>query len=197
MIRLKFSVILQKYVCLIECLSFTKVLSRLEKEPGQARRVSRSASVLGASNLGFNLGPRDAAHGSQRSSLFPWDNAGPSSSVMNGPYSIPEGDPVVDEIDVRLRSSSLSRRESPLPPSRGGSLQLAPGFGFSPAQTGQNLFGEDFAFDGKKVAPCQSSTYHNAAVVENVPAPEDTQQDTQKSDLNLISLERNSFNFLE
>jgi meiotic recombination protein REC8, fungi type len=118
---------------------------------------------------------------------------------MNGPYSMPEGDPVVDMIDVRLRSSSLtlSRLGSPLPPSRGGSLQLAPGFGFSPAQTGQNLFGEDFAFDGKKVAPCQSSTYHNAAVVENAPAPEDTQQDTQKSDLNLISLERNSFNFLE
>lgn len=73
---------------------------------------------------------------------------------MNGPYTMPEGDPVVDMIDIRLRSSSLSRRESPLAPSRGGSLQLAPGFGFSPAQTGQNsqLFGEDFAFDGKKVA---------------------------------------------
>jgi hypothetical protein len=69
---------------------------------------------------------------------------------------MPEGDPVVDMIDVRLRSSSLSRRGSPLTLSRGGSLQFAgPGFGFSPAQTGQNthLFGEDFAFDGKKAAP--------------------------------------------
>ena len=66
---------------------------------------------------------------------------------------MPEGDPIVDMVDVRLRSSSLSRRGSPLPPSRGGSLQ-ASGFGFSPAQTGQSthLFGEDFAFDGKKVA---------------------------------------------
>jgi len=74
---------------------------------------------------------------------------------MNGPGSMPEGDPVVDMIDVRLRSSSLSRRGSPLPPSRGGSLQLAPGIGFSPAQTGQHshVFGEDFAFDGKKVGP--------------------------------------------
>ena len=49
----------------------------------------------------------------------------------------------------------------------------------------------------RRLAPCQSSTNHNAAVVENAPAPEDTQQNTQKSDLNLISLERNSFNFLE
>lgn len=49
----------------------------------------------------------------------------------------------------------------------------------------------------RKLPPCQSSTYHNAAVVDNAPVPEDTQQDTQKSDLNIISLERNSFNFLE
>ena len=64
-----------------------------------------------------------------------------------------EGDQVVD-IDVRLRGSSPSRRESPRGPSRGGSPQAA-GFGFSPALTGRNshFFGEDFAFDGRRFTP--------------------------------------------
>ena len=33
--------------------------------------------------------------------------------------------------------------------------------------------------------------------VGNGPGPGETQQETQKSDLNLITLERNSYNFLE
>ena len=67
---------------------------------------------------------------------------------------MPEGDQIVD-VDVRLRGSSPSRRESPLVPSRGASPQTA-GFRFSPAPTGRNsqIFGEDFAFDGKNFTSC-------------------------------------------
>ncbi|CAA7265812.1 unnamed protein product [Cyclocybe aegerita] len=152
------------------------------EEPGQARRVSRSASILGANNLGFDLGPKDPANGSQRSSLFPWDNAGgPSSSTGNVPFGGPGSDHVIEQVDIRLRSNSLSHHASPLVDSQRGSLAGA-GVTFSPALTGRNsqIFGEDFAFD-----------------VENRVVPEETQQDTQKSDLNLITLERNSYNFLE
>ncbi|KAF8974045.1 hypothetical protein BDZ97DRAFT_1912480 [Flammula alnicola] len=152
------------------------------EEPGQARRISRSASVLGASNFGFDLGPRDPMNGSQRSSLFPWDNAGPSSSTGNGPFPLPDDDHAVAQVDVRLRSISLSRRNSPLLSTHRGSMLAAAVILSSPAAVGRNsqIFGEDFVFD-----------------VENAAIPEDTQQDTQKSDLNLITLERNSFNFLE
>ncbi|KAJ3513821.1 hypothetical protein NLJ89_g2734 [Agrocybe chaxingu] len=152
------------------------------EEPGQARRVSRSASVLGANNLGFDLGPKDLANGSQRSSLFPWDNAGgPSSSTGNVPFGEAGSDHAIEQVDIRLRSNSLSLRASPLANSQRGSLAGA-GVTFSPAPTGRSsqIFGEDFAFD-----------------VENGVVPEETQQDTQKSDLNLITLERNSYNFLE
>jgi len=64
---------------------------------------------------------------------------------------MPEGDQVID-IDVRLRGSSPSRRESSLAPIRVGSPQAA-GFGFSPAPTGRHthFFGEDFAFDGMRI----------------------------------------------
>ncbi|KDR84977.1 hypothetical protein GALMADRAFT_131737 [Galerina marginata CBS 339.88] len=151
------------------------------EEPGQARRISRSASVLGASNLGLDIGPRDSGNGSQRSSLFPWDDAGPSSSSGQVPYGLPDVEQPVEHVEVRLRSSSFSRRDSPLAASHRGSMQ-AVGILFSPAPGGRGsqAFGEDFAFE-----------------VEDLVIPEDTQQDTQKSDLNLITLERNSYNFLE
>ena len=121
------------------------------QEPGQARRISRSASVLGSQNLGFDLGPRETANGSQRSSLFPWDNAGPSSSTGNGAFPIIGDEQAVVPVDIRMRSSSVSRRDSPLAPSLRG--RLPPQnitAGLSPTAAGRNvqIFGEDFAFDG-------------------------------------------------
>jgi meiotic recombination protein REC8 len=81
-------------------------------------------------------------NGSQRSSLFPWDNAGASSS--NGNAADAGGsENFVDHVDVRLRSNSLSHH-SPVVPS------IATGIGFSPVPSGRGsqVFGEDFAFDG-------------------------------------------------
>ncbi|KAF8807392.1 hypothetical protein BYT27DRAFT_7099303 [Phlegmacium glaucopus] len=155
-------------------------LRHSSEEPGQARRVSRASSILRGHNLAFDLGPRDNANGSQRSSLFPWDNAGASSSNGNAADALPGSETFIDHVDVRLRSNSLSRRDSSIVPSQLGSIAIG-GIGFSPVPSdarGSQVFGEDFVFD-----------------VEN--GPEETQQETQKSDLNLIALERNSYNFLE
>ncbi|KAJ7487587.1 hypothetical protein B0H11DRAFT_2408492 [Mycena galericulata] len=146
---------------------------RSSEEPGQGRHVSRAPSVLG-SNL-------DAApplpSGSQRSSLFPWDNAGGGSSSAGGFGPVGSDRVSVDRAEVAMRGSSLSRRESSLIPSQSGSaldiLQFSPGF-----PKGSQAFGEDYAFD--------VDNQPNSAVV-----------DSQRSDMNLITLERNSFNFLE
>uniref|UniRef100_A0A8H7Y7W3 Rad21/Rec8-like protein N-terminal domain-containing protein n=1 Tax=Psilocybe cubensis TaxID=181762 RepID=A0A8H7Y7W3_PSICU len=154
------------------------------EEPGQARRISRSASILGASNLAFDLGPRGSGNGSQRSSFFPWDHAGPSSSSGNVPFAQPEVDHIVERVDVRLRSISTTRRESPIAGSRdshrgsitGSNVLLSPAMGGRTSQ----ILGEDFAFEVEEAVP-----------------QEDTQQETQKSEVNLVTLERNSFNFLE
>lgn len=160
------------------------------QEPGQARRVSRSASILGA---GFELAPRDSANASQKSSLFPWDNAGPSSSGANEPFAGME--PPIETVSVRLRSRSLSRAgSSPLAPSKRGS---ATGFKFSPAGPGIE---DDFAFDGELaclVRPTRRKSINFRWSVENGGPGDAGQQDTQKSDMNLVTLERNSFNFLE
>lgn len=121
------------------------------QEPGQARRISRSASVLGSQNFGFDLGPHETGNGSQRSSLFPWDNAGPSSSTGNDAFPIIGDEQAVAPVDIRMRSSSLSRHDSPLASSLRGSLvpQMIT-VGLSPTAAGRNvqIFGEDFAFDG-------------------------------------------------
>ncbi|EDR15587.1 uncharacterized protein LACBIDRAFT_300643 [Laccaria bicolor S238N-H82] len=144
------------------------------EDPGQARRVSRAASIVGGNDLGINLGGQ---LGSQRSSLFPWDNAAASSSSGNVPHNIQGSQDIqVDHVEVRLRGSSQSRRESSLIPSQLGSILAGPGL--SPALGSQVFDGEDYGFKVDKAA--QEET-----------------QETQKSDLNLVTLERNSFNFLE
>jgi len=117
------------------------------QEPGQARRISsRSGSIIGG-NLGFNLVDLDKNRDSQRSSLFPWDNAGLSSSSRNEPAV--NFNPAIDPVDVRLRSSSsVSRRESSLAPSQKGSV--VGGLTFSPAagRGGSQIAGEDFIVEG-------------------------------------------------
>ncbi|KIK07004.1 hypothetical protein K443DRAFT_129571 [Laccaria amethystina LaAM-08-1] len=147
---------------------------RSSEDPGQARRVSRAASIVGENDFGINLGGQ---LGSQRSSLFPWDNAAASSSSENVPRNIQGSQDIqVDHVEVRLRGSSQSRRESSLIPSQLGSILAGPGL--SPALGSQVFDGEDYGFNVDKAA--QEET-----------------QETQKSDLNLVTLERNSFNFLE
>ena len=82
---------------------------------------------------------------SQRSSLFPWDNAGASSSNGNAADAgFPGSENFVDHVDVRLRSNSLSHH-SPIVPSI-----ATGGIGFSPVPSGRGsqVFGEDFVFDG-------------------------------------------------
>ncbi|PPQ76339.1 hypothetical protein CVT26_008967 [Gymnopilus dilepis] len=149
------------------------------EEPGQARRLSRSASVLGRDFLDFEARALNSRNGSQKSSLFPWDNAGPSSSSGNIP--LPD---VLDKADTRLGSiTSFSRRGSPMAGSQRDSLHAA-AISFSPAPVGRGsqIFGEDFAFDVEGTAEETQL---------------ETQQETQRSEANQLALERNSHNFLE
>ncbi|KAJ3790980.1 Rec8 like protein-domain-containing protein [Lentinula aff. detonsa] len=151
----------------------------LLQEPGQARQISKPPSDIGA-NFSFDLGSFGRQEGSQKSSLFPWDNAGagPSSSIDGAGGG---SDRIsIDRAEVRIRGSSFSRRESSLVPSQNGSTGIR---GISPGDIGirgSQVVGEDFVFSG-----------------ESLTMNTNTQLDSQKSDLNLITLERNSFNFLE
>ncbi|KAH9950358.1 Rec8 like protein-domain-containing protein [Amylocystis lapponica] len=137
---------------------------RSSETPGQARRVSRPPSVLGSQfdlDIGFA--------GSQRSALFPWDNAGVSSSVNGATFDFGrEGSarPSFGRPEIRRGNSLGSRRESPLLQGR-----LAD----SPAAVGHG--GEAFEFDVSGEDP---------ALLES-----------QQSDMNILTLERNSYNFLE
>ncbi|KAJ3883395.1 Rec8 like protein-domain-containing protein [Lentinula edodes] len=145
---------------------------RSSEEPGQARQMSKPLSDIGA-NFSFDLGSLGRQEGSQRSSLFPWDNAGagPSSSV--DAFGGGSDRVSIDRAEIRIRGSSFSRRESSLVPSQNGSTGIR---GISPGEIrirGSQVIGEDFTMNTN------------------------TQIDSQKSDLNLITLERNSFNFLE
>lgn len=108
-----------------------------------ARRASRAPSLIGSQ---FELpgAGHDFVSGSQRSALFPWDNAGASSSAAGGPLGSARGS--IARADTRLRGSSLSSRHaSPLP---GGRILE------SPADFGVrgSLSGEGFEFDGKRFA---------------------------------------------
>ncbi|TFY67439.1 hypothetical protein EVG20_g3941, partial [Dentipellis fragilis] len=168
---------------------FGSAHQRSSEEPGQARRVSRPPSPLdGAFAFGFGRDTGVEAQGgsvSQKSSLFPWDNAGPSSSVggPGGAHFEAGSDRVsisIGRAESRLRGSSggRSRRESSLIPSHVG----VGGMGFSPGQfvtAGSQFSGDNFEF--------------NVPAEAEVPANDDSQM----TDANLVTLERNSFNFLE
>ena len=94
-------------------------------------------------------------NGSQRSSLFPWDNAGASSSNGNvADAGFPGSENFVDHVDVRLRSSSLSHHSPIIPSVAIGSIGFSP----VPSGKGSQVFGEDFAFDGN-LHLCQSFSY--------------------------------------
>ncbi|KAG2366517.1 hypothetical protein BDR07DRAFT_1274033 [Suillus spraguei] len=139
---------------------------RSSEEPGQARHAPRLMSVLG-DEFGLDIVQNSL---SQRSALFPWDNAGGSSSfsgaVLLGRQS---SDKIsVDHAETRLRGSSLSRRGSSIPSQQGDILGGAGGFPASP-----QIIDDDFVFNGNSVA------------------------ESQLSEVNLATLERTSFNFLE
>ncbi|KAH9944356.1 uncharacterized protein BXZ73DRAFT_87270 [Epithele typhae] len=137
---------------------------RSSEEPGQARRGSRPPSALG-SHLGINLEPaHDIISGSQRSALFPWDHAGPSSSVGGG-----AGD--AWKSASKRNSSHGSRRESFAIPADSNIHSSPVNFDFRSSVAG----GDDFHF--------------------NVPDALDGPEESQQS--NILTLEKNSFNYLE
>ncbi|KAJ7225526.1 Rec8 like protein-domain-containing protein [Mycena pura] len=145
---------------------------RSSEEPGQGRHISRPPSVLGSQ---FDIEPQLPNSVSQRSSLFPWDNAGGGPSSADGFGPIGSDQISIERADIRMRGSSLSRRESSLILSQGGSAADGLEIGFAKSS---QIVGEDYAFD-------VDQQLDNSAI------------DSQRSDMNLITLERNSFNFLE
>ena len=171
-------------------------LTFLVKEPGQARHGSIGSFPTGSAfDLGRNL---EVGSGSHKSSLFPWDNAGLSSSMAGVPFDMGSDRFSTGQHDVRLKDPSVGRssgRESSLVPSQ---LNSGPGtFGFSPGTFEKigSHFNESFEFDGRDSTALTSSlftcsstiTVPGSAMQGNVPGVEP----------DLVTLERDSFNFLE
>ncbi|OJA21506.1 hypothetical protein AZE42_05106 [Rhizopogon vesiculosus] len=148
-------------------------IRRSSEEPGQARHASRPPSVLG-DNFGLDIVQNSF---SQRSALFPWDNAGVSSSVSGAvPLGRHSSDKIsVDHAETRMRGSSVSRRGSSLLSQH---CEVFGGAGGFPAiiNASPQINDEEFVF--------------------NIPAG-DSVIESQLSDANVETLERNSFNFLE
>lgn len=118
--------------------------AEFHQEPGQGRHAFRPPSALGEQFVGQI---EQNSSSSRRSALFPWDNAGVSTSAseQGGGFRPRSSDRIsVDHAETRL-GPSLGRRESPLP-SHPGSLRTDTG---SPAiiLRGSQVY-EDFAFDG-------------------------------------------------
>lgn len=131
--------------------------------------MSRQPSLLG-SQFELAVGAaHDPASGSQRSNLFPWDHAGASSSVSGIAFKAGASDipSFGGRADSRLRGSSLIRDS------------LGPVVPESPASFGLTAShrGDGFEFD--------------------VPAEDPSGLESQLSDASVMTLERNSFNFLE
>jgi meiotic recombination protein REC8 len=125
-------------------------LTLLVKEPGQARHASIGSFPTGSAfNLGRNL---EIGSGSHKSSLFPWDNAGLSSSVAAAPFDMGSDRFSIGQDDVRLKDASVGRssgRESSIVPSQ---LNSGPGtLGISPRvfdKIGSHV-NDSFEFDGR------------------------------------------------
>ncbi|KAF9015149.1 Rec8 like protein-domain-containing protein [Cyathus striatus] len=150
------------------------------EQPEQARRVSRSESMIRESAFGLDISGETAStpNDSQKSSLFPWDNAVPSSSeYFDPPQNLASADMDIDGAYTRLRSSSNSRRNSSLLPSQNGSG--FGGMGLSPGVAEALVSAEDYVFEVDRSTPM-----------------EDTHT-KQRFNLNMAALEKNSSNFLE
>ncbi|KAI0655106.1 Rec8 like protein-domain-containing protein [Cubamyces menziesii] len=143
---------------------------RSSEEPGQARRGSRPPSALG-SHFDFDVRPTQDVSASQRSTFFPWDHAGPSSSVAGAPYDFDGSDAFSALRPVSKRGVSVGSRRESFRLSGIGNVPPSPAsIGLRSSQVG----GEDFQF--------------------NVPEEEPVEESQQS---NVLTLERNSFNFLE
>jgi len=104
--------------------------------------------VIG-SNLGLNVGLHESFSQSQKTFLFPWDNAGPSSASGAAPFGPSSIDQVFEgQADVHLRGSSRSRRGDSLAPSQIGSNLVAGEFSPAPGGRGSQGLAEDYEFDG-------------------------------------------------
>ncbi|KAH9004008.1 Rec8 like protein-domain-containing protein [Lactarius hatsudake] len=154
-------------------------LTPSSKEPGQARHASIGSFPAGSAfELGRNV---EVKTDSQKSSLFPWDNAAVSSSAAGAPFDMGSDRISIGRDDIRLKDISTvtgrnSGRESPLVPSQNS----GPGtLGFSPGTFGRtgSQINDSFEFDVPASSPLR----------RNVPGAEP----------DLITLERNSYNFLE
>lgn len=160
------------------------------QEPGQARRASRPQSLIG-SQFDFGLGTQaqdEIKSASQRSNMFPWDNAGVSSSISGVAFGGGGSDRLsLGRADTRLRrSSSLAR----------GSGVGVPESPASFIPSGSHFETETFEFAGGWVHEAGDEACH-WLIYDIVPPEAASGIDTQATDLSVLSLERNSFNFLE
>ncbi|KAF9456189.1 Rec8 like protein-domain-containing protein [Collybia nuda] len=143
------------------------------EEPGQGRHATILPPLLQNFDFGVDL------VGSQKSSLFPWDNAGGCSS--NGTFGVHGSNRTyfTDRADMKLRESSLGRRDSSsLVPSQLESLVSGQGFSPAPIRKFSQFLDEDYMLEANTK---NSTTYYSQRF----------------DDLNIVALERNSFNFLE
>ncbi|KAI9444793.1 Rec8 like protein-domain-containing protein [Lactarius indigo] len=163
----------------VEPRAFDEGHQRSSEEPGQARHASIGSFPAGSAfELGRNVEVKTDSH---KSSLFPWDNAGLSSSVAGAPFDMGSDRISIGRDDIRLKDISTatgrnSGRESPLVPGQNS----GPGIlGFSPGTFGRtgSQINDSFEFDVPASSPLR----------RNVPGAEP----------DLITLERNSYNFLE
>lgn len=122
---------------------------RSSEEPGQGRRVSRPPSALGSQFEANAIHVESYRSGSQRTNLFPWDNAGVSSSV-SGVAAVPArgGSDRLSfaRADSRLRGSSVDKDSI-----TAGLVPESPASFGIPASRRESTF----EFDGRTAAvPC-------------------------------------------
>jgi meiotic recombination protein REC8, fungi type len=127
---------------------------------------------------------QDFPSGSQRSNLFPWDHAGVSSSVSGAVFAARGSDHIsLGRADSRLRGSSFGRDSiAPIPE--------------SPASFRLNASHRDSAFEFNGMSRHLVDVPRSNCRLP-VPAEELVGDDSQMSHASAMTLERNSFNFLE
>jgi len=144
---------------------------RSSEEPGQARHASRPPSVVG-SHLDVAIrGIQESAAESQKSSLFPWDNAGVGSSV-GFDFGVGSGTP---DISSGIGGRRLLRH-SHSASAREGSLV-------------RSLAGSPVPFSFQNEGPLLDDFQFRVPEEEGSVTP-------LKPDMNLKSLERKSHDFL-
>lgn len=153
-----------------ECLESSKL--RSSEEPGQGRQASRRSSAL-SHLVGNDI---QISGDSQRSVLFPWDNAGDNSPESKDDFRARIDHRMsVDHAEMKLTRDSSSRRESPIP-SRPQSLRF--GVVSPPTFSRNSEIDDEFIFDVPEDGPLAAS-------------------DGSGGQSSLQKLEKHSLNFLE